>query len=189
MPDFAPDFTPRYRARYLSAGINHVVMLRGYRGEPSADTSNRARTVLAGVFDAFDTALPTDFQWLSAEYIPEDTNVGSPDAVPAAVVGLAPVAMFSTQDRITSLGFVGRSASTPVRLFIFGVQLNPDVVPPSNFDDWRLTSVESAAVAASVALLNSSAIPANNNQPSSWSLYANIKVNDYWLRQARRGSL
>lgn len=189
MPDFAPDFTPRYRVRYISAGINHVAMLRGYRGEPSADTSNRARTVLAGVFDTFESVLPDDFAWLSAEYIPEDTNIGSPDAVPATVVGLADAALFSTQDRISSLGFVGRSASTPVRLFMFGVQVTPDVASPSTLDDWRLTSAESAGVAAAVALLNSSAIPANNNMPASWALYANLKVNDYWLKRARRGSL
>jgi hypothetical protein len=72
---------------------------------------------------------------------------------------------------------------------MFGVQVTPDVASPSTLDDWRLTSAESAGVAAAVALLNSSAIPANNNMPASWALYANLKVNDYWLKRARRGSL
>lgn len=189
MPDYAPDYTPRYRAQYVSGGIEHHIMVRGFRGESSIITTDRARTALFNVLNPLAAAIPDDFSWLGAEYIPQDTNIGTPDSTPAAITGLAPVAQLSDHDRISSIGWVGRSVATPMRLFFFGVQFSPDLLPANVASDYRLYTTESSVVADSVTALNAAGLPANNNLPGAWKLYINLKVNDYWLKLLRRAAL
>lgn len=189
MPDFAPDYTPRYRARYNNAGVEHTVMVRGYRGETAVTTVARSAGALFSVFDILANAgyLCDDFLWLSADYTPEDSNVSSPTTLPAAVVGTTLLSGYSVQDKITSLGFVGRAQSTPARLFVFGIAFPADVAAGNIGSDFRLLTSEDTAIANAVAALNAAGLAANNNFQINWNNYVNLKVNDYWLRQARKG--
>lgn len=191
MPDFSPDFTPRYVAKYTSAGVVHAITLRGFRNETETATTGRALSTLDGLMSAIQGFLSDNSAWISAEYIPQDTNVGVPTSTPSTIIGGTPIATFSNQDKATTLGFVGRSASTPMRLFVFGFQSNPDTLPLTIAGDFRITAAESPAViGAAISVLNGSGVPGNNNLPGAWHQYANIKVNDYWLRILRKlGSL
>ena len=188
MPDFAPDYTPRYVVRYQSAGIEHHLTLRGFRGESASSTGGRARNALYDALTPLVNYLCEDFTWLSAEYIPQDTNVGTPDSLPASVAGVVDIADMSKEDRIRTIGYVGRSAATPMRLYIFGINMNTDALT-GVLRDFRVTSAELSDVADSIAGLNNAGLPANNNLPGAWYQYVNLKVNDYWLRQVRKGAV
>lgn len=192
MPDFAPDFTPRYITEYVSAGITHHMTVRGFRGESSTLTITRAFTGVNLICVALQQFLPEDFHFVSAEYIPQDTNVGSPTSKPADPTGGQPLTDLSNQDKASSIGFVGRSNATPMRLFIFGCGFSPDLVPASATEekDFRITSVERTEVLNAVAAINSAGFAAANNLPGAWKSYINIKVNDHYLRLLRKlGSL
>lgn len=192
MPDFAPDFTPRYVAEYVSAGLTHHMMLRGFRGESSGTTTTRAINAMGDITVALQNFLPDDFHFVSAEYIAQDTNVGVPVARPGDPVGAITVANMSNLEKATSVGFVGRSGSTPARLFVFGFAYDPDDPEPTvNPErDFRLQASEVAEVATAIAALNSWGPPAANNLPAAWKQYVNLKVNDHYLRLLRKlGSL
>lgn len=192
MPDFAPDFTPRYIAEYVSAGLTHHITVRGFRGESSTLTITRGFDGINAVVVALQTFLADDFHFVSAEYIPQDTNVGTPTSKPADPVGGAPVANMSNQDKATSIGFVGRSNATPMRLFVFGCDFFPDdpLALTGPEVDFRIQATELTDVATAVAALNAAGYAAANNLPGAWKQYVNLKVNDHYLRLLRKlGSL
>lgn len=192
MPDFAPDYTPRYIVEYVSAGLTHHMTVRGFRGESSTLTITRGFTGIGDVVAALQAFLPADFHFVSAEYIPQDTNVGSPTSIPADPVGAVTVANMSNMEKATSVGFVGRSNSTPMRLFVFGFAYDPDDPEPTTNPerDFRLQASEVAEVATAVAALNAAGYAATNNLPGAWKQYVNLKVNDHYLRLLRKlGSL
>ena len=192
MPDFAPDFTPRYIAEYVSAGLTHHVTVRGFRGESSTLTITRGFDGIGAVVAALQLFLPNDFHFVSAEYIPQDTNVGTPTSKPADPTGAVTAANMSNQDKATSIGFVGRSNSTPMRLFIFGCDFMTDDPEPTIQPerDFRIQATEVEEVATAIAALNAAGYADSNNLPGSWKQYVNLKVNDHYLRLLRKlGSL
>jgi hypothetical protein len=192
MPDFSPDYTPRYIAEYVSAGLTHHVTVRGYRGESSTLTITRGFEGLTDIVVALQNVLPEDFHWVSAEYIPQDTNVGTPTSLPGDPAGGAPVASMSNQDKATSIGFVGRSNSTPMRLFIFGCDFMPDdpLALTAPEVDFRIHASERTEIADAISAINAAGFAANNNLPGAWKQYVNLKVNDHYLRLLRKlGSL
>lgn len=189
MTDYAPDFTPRYRVEYVSAGLTHHMMLRGFRGESLAATDSRARNAIHDALAPLVAYLPSDFAFVSAEVIPQDSNVSSPGNLPGAITGTVDPADMSAEDKIRTLGWVGRSASTPMRLFVFGFTIDTDVTPADFKTDFRITAAELAAVSNSIAGLNAAGVPANNNLPGTWKSYVNLKVNDEWLKKVRKGSV
>ena len=191
MPDFSPDYTPRYIVHYLSAGINHHFTLRGYRGESASATGGRARNALFDMLSPITNWLPADFAWLNAEYVPMDTNIGTPDSIPATVTGGALLADFSKEVRIRTIGYVGRSAATPMRLYVFGNQFDTDdpTTPVNPEQDFRVYATEVSQFATSIAGLNNAGLAANNNLPGAFYQYVNLKVNDYWLRKVRSGGV
>jgi len=79
-----------------------------------------------------------------------------------------------------ALTFVGKSSGGVLtRLSFFGYF--------GTISGYRLTSGENAAIAAAVAALNASPVAgiAVDGNTVLWADYANIKPNDYWVKQAR----
>lgn len=187
MPDFAPDFTPRYRVQYVSAGLTHWIMLRGFRDESESATGVRVRDALFDTIAPMAAFLCDDFEWISAEYIPQDTNIGVPDSLPAAITGTVAISTMSREDKIRSIGYVGRSGSTPMRLFVFGCQFQTDDLPEGVEAKFRISAADLSNVATSIAALDGAGCPANNNFPGHYHNYVNLKVNDHLLKFVRRG--
>lgn len=189
MPDFSPDYTPRYKAKYNAAGLIHTATVRGFRGAGSGVVIANGRAALSGVFTALASRLAADFAWISAQYIPEDSSVAQAAATPTAVVGTVLVNTFSLQDKVTSTGFVGRASTTPVRLFLWGLAYNPDLLPANIYADFKVLASEDAIFATAITGLNSAGLAGNNNLPALWYQYANLKLNDFWLRRVRSGGV
>lgn len=190
MPDFSPDATPRYVASYRAAGINHSIMLRGYRGEAGSLTESRATQALAFWYNTLAAALADDFTWLAAFYIPQDTNVSVPAATPAAVAGLVPVTSFSTIDKISHYTFAGKGVGgSKTSAKLYGHVKTLDVTPDNVYSDFILLGTESAPIATIVADLNARAFPAVDNSVALWYNRATLKINDAWLRRLRAGSI
>lgn len=189
MPTFAPDFTPRYIAHYVSAGIPHRTQVRVQRGQFGGVIAADAEPVLASLVAALQALLPADFAWTSGETIDQDTSVSAPSTVPANPTGAVAVADMSPQDKISHITFVGRNGRSTTQLRIFGVQFTPDVAPgvASSGSLFRLNPGVVGDVDAAIAVLQGGSLVCNNNLPVTWSLYANLKVNDKWLRQVRKG--
>ncbi len=189
MPDYAPSATPRYKLIYNNAGVQHSVQLRGERDEAQGATVTRSQGVLESLFASLSPLLCTDLQFISAFYIPKDSEVSVVAAVPAAVP--APpnvIGGFSAQDKISSLSFAGKSSlGSRARLSIFGIFLNPDALPAGIASNFVLLSSESAPVSDAVTSLNLGALPAIDGGVITWYTRATLKVNDHWLRRVRQG--
>jgi hypothetical protein len=190
MPDFAPNFTPRYVVEYVSAGLVHNVQLRGARSSVFTTFETEAAATLTALQTALHLLLPSDFAWIGAKGCPADGTFFSPVGLPAAgTAGVIDPADMSHMNRACELNFVGRAQSTPWALAIFGYYLLLDD-PAGPASNGRVEPGESAAVTAAIAVLNANTgLAANNNIRPILQPYANYKVNDHWLRIARKTSI
>lgn len=188
MADYAPNFTARYVLRYSTLGHEHTMMFRIARGTGVAGL-NATILKVAAFLNALAPARYADWTPISATYTPEDSDVSVPTAVPTLTAGAVAVPTNPTSDSIMSLGFVGRSnAGQKARLFVYGTAFAPEVSGNAAIaDNFRITAAENGTVDAAVTVLNNGSpnIPASDNQTVGWYSYANLKYNDYWLRQIR----
>jgi hypothetical protein len=191
MPDFAPNVTFRYRLHYNVVGRLHTMQCRMVRGIDAGTGQTEAAAYLRSLFAAMDDTLSDDLSFISAEYALTDSDLFFPATVPAAVVGLVSAATFSKQDSITHLTFSGRGAGgSKINMKLYGCQFTPDVVPAEDESDFVLTSAENANVSAAVSALNTSVggrTVCIDNTVASFHARATVKVNDFWLRQVRKG--
>lgn len=184
--DWAPDATPRYIAKYVSAGLAHSCMIRGFRGEGQNATIARGSEALFEVFNAFSAVLADDFVWLSASYIAQDSSVLLPATNPVDVVGSVPVGNFSKQDKITSLNLAAKSTlGSKSRLSLYGFDWTIDTHTGAPQEDFVLTSVDSPELALAVNELNSLNLPGIDGGILLWYPRGTIKTNDHWLRKVR----
>lgn len=190
MPDFAPDVTPRYIAKYHVASLEHSIMVRFARGSTELDNVSEANIILNGAFEAVATLLANDFAWVSAEYIPQDTNVSHPVATPDAVTGLFDLEDFTIQDKISHLTISGRgTAGGTVHWQMYGLQFNPDSIGGGASVDFvfhtgEVTAVDNAASAFARASIRT----VDQTKPTIRS-DKTWKVNDFWLKRARKGGI
>lgn len=191
MPDFAPNATARYRLKYNVAGRVHTTGCRHTRGIDSGTLQAEGSAYIRSIFDALKSEMADDLAFISAEYALTDSDLFFPATVPAAVVGALSAADFSKQDGITHLTFSGRGAGgSRANVKIYGVQTDPDDPAGTEDTDFILLSAERATVANAVAALNTSPggrIVAIDNTVAVYHARATIKVNDFWLRQLRKG--
>jgi len=190
MPDFAPNVTPRYILKYHCARRDHTVMMRTQRGTSFALTESYGQQLFGDLFDNLKVLLPDDLAFIAAAISLTDDDLSFPAAVPTAVVGQVALATVTGQDGISHLTFAGRgSLGSKVNLHIYGAQLTPDLLPDNPASDFVILASESAAVAAAIAVLvANSHIRAIDNTTPAWYQRATLKVNDFWLRQLRKGS-
>jgi len=186
MADFAPNFTARYRVRYSVLGLTHTQQWRIARSAGLTGLNNMILKV-AAFWAALEANIWDDFTFLSATYAPEDSDIFLPAGVPTAITGaLTPPAAPKSQSIVTT-GFVGRSnLGQKARVFCYGVATSPEETSTLG-DDFRLTAAESADIDAAVTVLNNGSpnVVGSDDAIVGWYAYANIKYNDYWLRQIR----
>lgn len=190
MPDFAPNVTARYKLHYTAAGRPHTIMCRAARGTLASPGAGQCAVYLRGLFSALAPLLADDLSFTSAEFALTDSDLFFPAAVPAAVVGGSPIAGFSKQDTITHLTFSGRgTGGSKVNVKVYGVNWAPDTLPGSVESDFVVLGTELAQIANAVISLNtgSGIIVAIDNTAALYANRATIKVNDFWLRQVRKG--
>jgi len=188
MTTYAPNYTGRYRAHYVAAGIQHTAELRKNRG-----ASPGAVTLLAGTlhdaFAAWVSDLPTDFTWLSAEQADEDSDLFYPAPVPVAIAGVRNPNTYTPMQKIVSTRFAARALGSRSSLSIYGIWWQfTDVLDDANTFAYNgiILPSEDGRVATTAAALNTQAF-ANSGGPTTWYSRATTKINDYWLRQLRRG--
>lgn len=188
--DWAPDYTPRAKITYVSAGLTHSMTIRGHRDESMLFTTARADAVTAAVSADLENYLFDDFSITKGEYFNQDSNISIPYTPTPVAAGSNAKSTASVQDKISHLTFQGRTTGgTKAKLFVFGVFFNPDVSTPSDEGDFRITGAEDAVIALFISHLNGLNLVGNDDLTVAWHNYANLKVNDYWLRQARKGAI
>jgi len=150
-----------------------------------------AAAYLRALFVALASNLADDLAFTSAEYALTDSDLFFPAAMPAAVTGAIDVADFSKQDSITHLTFSGRGAGgSKTSVKVYGAQYLPDQVPDAIESDFVINSAESSLILNSVAALNNSVggrTVCIDNTVATFHARATVKVNDFWLRQVRKG--
>lgn len=189
MPNFAPINTPRVVTGYVSAGVQHKVILRRPRGEGVSTSLTNARATFEGLAGTLQALLPDDFAWLSERYIPQDSDIeqGTGYTGPGDITGAIAVALYTPTKKITATTFTGRSVESNGRLSIFGVFWDMDTVG-GEATDGIVLSGESPAIANSVALLNSTGETyAIDGTQLAFNPYATVKPNDKLLKLVRRG--
>lgn len=184
---YAPSFTARYIGTYRCGGRNHNIQVRAVLGEPQATTVTRGQNCLHNLMEALKGKLADDFIWISAKYIPEDSEVGVPVATPTATTGALALNTFSKEDRIRPLHFPGHSTNSPGGLYVYGVQLSPDVVPDGIASDYLITASEDTDIAAAIAALSASNIAGNDGTVMAFYSYATTKPNDFYVKKVRKG--
>lgn len=190
MADYAPNVTPRYRLHYTCGGRAHTTMCRGPRSTTAAVMTTIGQALFNGLFDALKAALFDDLAFTAAEYALTDSDLFFPTTLPAAVAGTVAIATASKQDSITHLTFSGRGTlGSKVSYKVYGIALNPDVVPDNAYTDFLILSTEDGNVANAVAVLNAGGnnIVAVDNSKPLFPGRATVKVNDFWLRRVRQG--
>lgn len=188
MSDYAPNYTARYRMRYRVLGANHTSTVRLGRIAPAAAVAAGA-ALYSDLLEALAPMLWVDFTVIGADVAAFDSDV----FLPAATVPATPDVSEATGDtsfRPLFCSFAGRSpAGTKASIYLYGWNLSPHSAD-NTANDFRVLSAENAAVLAAVAVLNgSTGEPAGaiDALEASWYPYANVGINGYYQRKARRG--
>lgn len=187
MADYAPNVTPRYKVKYRHALAEHTVQVRVVRGTTPAHDDVLGKLNL--IFAAVASSRWSDFAWLSAEYTPQDTDVSIPIAMTelTSVGGAQAIADVKPIHKGLQTRFVGRgNAGSPVSLSIFGLNFDTFTTTPALYD-FRITRGEIQTVDDANDALSelAPAFVAVNSSSTIWKTYANVKVNDAWLKQIR----
>jgi hypothetical protein len=191
VPDYAPNYTARYRFHYSSGGFSHSMTVRLAAGTDMSDVTGIS-TKMGAVLDTIaDGGLYTDWTILTAEAVGSDDDAFLPCAAPPQPTGTSTLTGTQPSDFITSLCFPGRSVNGGrARLFLYGNTFGHTFRTGSAaFNDFRLLGSEFPAIGDFVAALNelSPALVANDNGTVIWYNYADVKINDRWVRRLRRG--
>lgn len=184
---YAPSFTPRYIARYRAGGREHDILIRGALGENQSATVTRGQTVCHALMLALVGKLPDDFLWISAKYIPEDSEVSQPAGPPEDVTGALALNTFSKKDRIAAVHFAGRSQNSPAGLFVYSLQFSEDVVPDGTASDFVITADEDADILSAIAALRAQTMHAIDGTPITWYNRVTYKTNDFYVKKVRKG--
>jgi len=190
MTTYSPDYTSRYRCKYKACGIEHTITLRKALGATSGATALLAGTV-HDIFNVWAALLPSDFAFISAEQADQGSNIFYPSTVPFAVTGALNPLTYTGIQKITSTNFIGRAFGSRARCSLYGIQWQfTDFADDPSSDPYngKVDGGEDARITSTINLLNTQAF-ANSGAPTTWYDYADIKVNDYWLRQLRRGAV
>lgn len=190
MPNYAPNMTHRYVAKYVSAGLTHEVLYRETNVNTPSATIARGQALFTAIQSALHVFLPTDFAWLSAKFCAQNDIVFAPVAAPTAgTAGLIDPATMSHMARACELNFIGRSVSTPTSMAFFGYVRSLDD-PASPASNGRIFPAEDAKIGITRSLLIAeNHLVAASGGSVTWQAYANYKVNDHWLRIARRTAI
>jgi hypothetical protein len=188
MTTYAPTFTGRFRATYQAAGIVHTAQLRKVRGASDASIQN-LRGTLGSIFAVWADHLPTDFEWLTAEWARQDEEFFTPNDLPDPVTGAKTPALYTPIQKITATTFSGRAPGSKARVSMFGIfWMFSDTSDDENTFayDGKVTAGEDARVQDTIDLLNTQTA-ANSGDGAIWYPRATIKPNDHLLRLVRRG--
>jgi hypothetical protein len=165
-------------------------MMRAPRDSTLPDIVSHGQGYLGGLFTALASFLFDDLAFISADAALTDSDLFFPCAVPTAVAGAITPATLSKQDSITHITFSGRGASgSKVNLHVYGMALDPDVLPPNVSNDFVILSSELSVIDDAVTHLNSAlplAVAIDNSVPI-YAARVTVKINDFWLRQVRKG--
>jgi hypothetical protein len=186
MADYAPNYTPRYKVRYTTLGATHTMQFRVGRG--TTDFTGIAGKV-SSFLEELSTQLFSDWTVVSAQGALEDSDVFLPAPLPSFTPSTNVPPGLTSVPRPVSISFPGRStAGLRAILFVYGSTFFPST-GASLYADYRITSAENATIAASVTALSELApvLVANDNETVVWYDYANLTLNDYWLRRVRAG--
>lgn len=188
MADYAPNVTPRYRLHYNAAGRPHTIMCRVSRGTSFAGTEAVGISMFFGLFTALATLMCDDLAFVSSEIALTDSDLFFPASIPGPVVGTSPIAQYSKMDTISHWTFSGRGdLGSKVSMKVYGIQNVSDVLPANAHSDFVLLGSEDARVANAVLALNSAPLVTVDNTQAQFANRVTIKVNDFWLRQVRKG--
>lgn len=189
MAPMADNSTVVIRTKYRAAGHEHVVKMRYARGTPLEDARSNAHTCLAAIVEAFEAAgnLFDDFTWLTSDGREEDSEDWEPFTfLPVPSVGTVDPATVSPIRRVISTTFPCRGPGRLGRVVLYGFNWGIDD-DEAIAGDGVVLGTELAAVGTAVTALNTAALVVINNAAATFYNKATIKVNDYWLRQVRRG--
>lgn len=186
--DLAPNYSPRYVFDYTSAYHTHKFTVREARGATRNDEA--VITKVNAVLTAAAPLMFNGFAVRSCTFYPQDEFTGLPvdidgvfDFSPGVGADSIRQVHAGLQTRWESRGNAGGRGA----FVLFG--LNTLDITGGPKADFRLYSTENTAIAAVVTALSElspSFVPLGSTGVV-WRPYANVKVNDYWLRKAIRG--
>lgn len=187
MADYAPNYTPRYRVKYSSHGKTHRFQFRF--GRSTAFSAAIPAKVTAWL-NALHTAMWTDFTVLGADWAEVDSDVFLPVEAPAPDAGTVAVGSSTSAAAASHISFVGRTVNgLRAVVFLYGTAIFPDT-STTGLSDFRITNAERADISAATAALSELGGPAycgNDGATVNWYPYANLKINDHWVRRLRQG--
>lgn len=167
--------TPRWKVSYTVGGFAHQFLVRLSPEFVEATAVSEIGAWLLANTSLFWASVVTKVEQAeqgSNLFFPIDTTLdGFAWGGGANSVGNNPL----------QLNYVGRSpGGRRCRVGLFGYK--------GAFSEWKLTPAEVAAVGTAVTALNSatSAFYAIDGFPPVWYPYADVGVNDYWVRQSRK---
>lgn len=188
MPDFAPNYTFRYKLRYRGNGQTHHMLWRC----PATATVAAIPAIVQNVEDFLGAIgsgnFYADFAILGASYALADSDVFLPAEPLPVFAGSVNIDGRPESLQALALSFVGRSnIGQRAAFFVYGTVFN--AITSAGSLDFRLHPAENANIGDAVNVLNASAgasmLVANDGVEVVWYPYANIKFNDYWVRQVR----
>lgn len=186
MPDFAPNYTFRYKVKYIGNGHAHHMLWR-YAPATTIASLPGIRLQVQDFLNALDPAnFYNDFNILGADYALADSDVFLPAVPIPAFSGSVSTAGRPDSAAASALSFPGRSSlGHRATFFLFGTIFQP--VTAAGALDFRVLGTENANISDAVGILNDTDPPitANDGVEVVWYPYANMKYNDYWVRQVR----
>lgn len=194
MASYAPNFTARLKLFYNHLGVEYSALWRYRSAEMSASL---LASDLASFYGQFMSLCWEDFAFTRAEYSNEGDDFFLPIDVPPALAALTPGLGSPAQAgeyRAVALNFNGKTITgNPWRCYVYGVQVDAFTGNAANpQDNFRLTRAESPVVDAACAELQALSLTGNmigndGNDVVAIYGYANVTINKYRIRRARRG--
>jgi len=188
MADYAPNATPRIWCDYRCFGTDHQFMWRAALGTDIADWEAMAEKMILTLNDLAPNRLAS---WAIRGFRYADT--GSDVSFPLAVSGTLTTGGASDPStgerhvKARAYSFVGRSVNGhPAMFFLYGLNIG---VEDGVGVDFRVMATENANLAAALIRLSETApaVCAADGAIVSWKAYANLKHNDRYVKQIRRG--
>ncbi len=190
MPDYAPNFSPRFVATYRHVGSTHALSWRLARGATVDTVANVSK--LGSVLRAAQQRLYADFSVTGITYYPQDEFTGIPVST-SDLGAISPVQSLNNSDpaqKAVQARWEARGNTGTRGAFVLFGLFRPQELGVSGYAaDFRVTAAEDATVAAiatALSELSPAWIPLGATGVV-WRTYANVKVNDKWLKRIRRG--
>ena len=172
MAPLAPSNTARFRVHYTTVGQDHTAQFR----------SGASPASFGSFYNAFASSLSAAIAPQSIDFIdwaPAGSDIFNPvtTGIEGNIYGVSSVV---PQMAAWALTFVGRtSGGRRGRVAIFGVN--------DLGTNYRYTALESVVVDAAIAILvaNTSFCLGIDGLPVVWHSYADVQVNDHWVKHLR----